>query len=138
MAGWNRLENIVFREGILYEPHIPSTEYSPGDVVALAGNLKRATARTYSARASYDVRTVVKAGLDASNWAPALYGFNPSDWPLVKSILQTSFEGTKAWLDEELVWLEEGYRSRIEIRLEDKDGGEVMMADMVFWRGGWQ
>jgi hypothetical protein len=135
-AGWGRLEDIVFRGGILYEPHIPSTEYNPKDVVALAGNLDERPLGTSPPRVTYDVRTVGKAGLDASNWPGDLYGFNPTDWPNVKSIIQTLTEETRAWLEEELVWLEEVYRSRVEIRLEDKAEGEAVLADMGFWRGG--
>jgi hypothetical protein len=132
-AGWGRLEDIVFRGGILYEPHIPSTEYNPKDVVALAGNLDERPLGTSPPRVTYDVRTVGKSGLDAANWPAMMYGFNPDDWPNVQSIIQTYSEEMMGWLEEEV---EEENRWRVEIRLEDKAEGDAMLAEMRFWRGG--
>jgi hypothetical protein len=87
MAGWGRLEDDIFQGGILYEPHIPSTEYDPQDLIAFAGNLDERPLGPTPPRVTYDVRTVGKAGLDASNWPGDMYGFNPTDWPNVKSVI---------------------------------------------------
>jgi hypothetical protein len=84
-------------------------------------------------RVTYDVRTVGKSGLDATDWPAMMYGFNPDNWPNVQSIIQTSSEEMKGWLEEEV---EEENRWRVEIRLEDKAEGDAMLAEMRFWRGG--
>jgi hypothetical protein len=65
-----------------------------------------------------------------------MFDYIPDDWPNVKSLIQTSSEETKAWLEFQLAWLEEGYRSRVKIRLESKVRGETAPAAMGSWRGG--
>jgi hypothetical protein len=138
-AGWSRLEEIIFRGGILYEPTPPNLGRGAAcdDVLALAGSFADKQFQIRPPQVTYDVRTVEKKGMAAARFPREMFWYDPDDYPdVLDGLIRTSSEETKAWLGKELEWMDEEYRSRIEIRLEDKAEGETVLSEMAFWRGG--